>query len=440
MSHRTASWLAWSLCAVCVALIALGLLLVFLTGFVPYPEERPGFGLAVLEGVLSLAYPTVGALIASRLPSNPIGWFFCVLGLIFAAQRVIVSYADYALNENFALPGREYVAWVSTWVWFAGPTLVVFLMLLFPQGRLPSRRWRIVAWVTLCGAALTALGDMFMPGGLPSHPYVENPFGEVKVIGGGFATYDLFGGSLVLGRTLLAMSTLAALLSLIVRLRRARGDELQQLKWFLYAAVPLTVCFSLIVGDSIVYNFTTTFLFHPDHLLPSWTVFNAVDYVGLFALLVVPVFTYIAILRYRLYDIDIVINRALVYGCLTALLAAVYFGGVTATQAIFRALTGQEEQPQLAIVVSTLVIAALFNPLRRRIQSFIDRRFYRRKYDARKTLEAFSAKLRDETDLDVLRAHLVGVVRETMQPAHVSLWMRPDRPPRESGGLEQPRM
>jgi hypothetical protein len=132
----------------------------------------------------------------------------------------------------------------------------------------------------------------------------------------------------------------------------------------------------------------------------------------------------VAILRYRLYDIDILINRTLVYGSLTLLLAAVYFGGVTLTEAIFRTLTGQEEQPQLAIVVSTLVIAALFTPLRRRIQAFIDRRFYRKKYDARKTLEAFSAKLRDETDLDAVSNDLVGVVRETMQPAHVSLWLR----------------
>jgi ADP-ribosylglycohydrolase len=134
----------------------------------------------------------------------------------------------------------------------------------------------------------------------------------------------------------------------------------------------------------------------------------------------------VAVLKYRLYNIDLLINRTLVYGVLTAMLALIYFGGVATTQAIFRALTGQEEQPQLAIVVSTLIIAALFTPLRRRIQAFIDRRFYRRKYDARKTLEAFSAKLRDETDLDTLSSDLVWVVRETMQPAHVLLWLHPD--------------
>jgi hypothetical protein len=147
-----------------------------------------------------------------------------------------------------------------------------------------------------------------------------------------------------------------------------------------------------------------------------------------------PVAMGIAILRYRLYEIDLLINRTLVYGSLTVTLALVYFGSVVATQAIFRALTGQEQQPQLAIVVSTMVIAALFNPLRRRIQGFIDRRFYRRKYDARKTLEAFSAKLRDETDLDALSDDLTSVVRETMQPAHISLWLRPDLPPKGSEG------
>jgi hypothetical protein len=156
--------------------------------------------------------------------------------------------------------------------------------------------------------------------------------------------------------------------------------------------------------------------------------------VGILGFAFLPVATAIAMLRYRLYDIDRIINRTLVYGSLTAMLALVYFGGVTVTQTLLRTLTGQEKLPQIAVVASTLLIAALFTPLRRRIQSFIDRRFYRRKYDARKTLEVFSTKLKNETDLESLNNDLVGVVRETMQPAHVSLWLRPDQPPRRREG------
>jgi hypothetical protein len=197
-------------------------------------------------------------------------------------------------------------------------------------------------------------------------------------------------------------------ISLFVRFRRARGDERQQIKWFA-AAAALSLVWIIVFGQST-------------RGLPEAIV-------ALSFLLVVPsipIATGIAILRYRLYDIDLIINRTLVYSSLTLMLALVYFGGVTVAQAVFTALTGHEEQPQLAIVVSTLVIAALFNPLRRRIQSFIDRRFYRRKYDAGKTLEAFSARLRDETDLDALSDDLVRVVRETIQPAHASLWLHPD--------------
>jgi hypothetical protein len=215
--------------------------------------------------------------------------------------------------------------------------------------------------------------------------------------------------------TLLLLCFLASVAALFVRLRQGRGVERQQIKWFAYAAAVMgtgpLVMFMLGGGYSAL-----------EELM--WYLGYFVGILG-FALL--PVATAIAILKYRLYDIDRIINRTLVYALLTAILAGVYFGGVTATQAIFSALTGQQEQPQLAIVVSTLVIAALFNPLRRRIQSFIDRRFYRRKYDAAKTLEAFSAKLRNDSDLDALSDDLVGVVRETMQPAHVSLWLRPDK-------------
>jgi hypothetical protein len=205
---------------------------------------------------------------------------------------------------------------------------------------------------------------------------------------------------------------LVASAALILRLRRGSWVERQQIKWLAYAAAVATG------GSILVYT-------PPEALGARWV--TSVGYVVVeLGVLGIPISIGIAILRYRLYEIDTLINRTLVYGALTVLLAVVYFGGVTATEAVFRTITGQQRQPQLAIVVSTLVIAALFNPVRRRIQSFIDRRFYRSKYDARKTLEAFSTKLRDETDLDSLSDDLVGVVRETMQPAHVSLWLRPD--------------
>ena len=427
MSNRTAAWLAWSLCVVCVALIALALLLDFVTPKIGLPTGlRPEPSLAILTGILSLAYPTVGALIVSRLPANPIGWLFCSAGLLSAVRPFTVAYADYALLENPALPGKEYLAWFSSWEWFALPTLAVCLVLLFPDGRPPSRRWHIVTGGVLLGAALTVLADALWPGALDNFPLIENPFGVLGVVGGGLTTYFVFAAIKFLGTTLLLTSTLAALCSLVVRLHRVRGDERQQIKWFMYAAVPLSVFGSVEILQVVVQTFTTTFLFNTVYMLPSRQIFNAIDYVTGIALLFVPVFTYVAMLKYRLYDMDLVINRALVYGSLTALLALIYFGGVTATQAVVQALTGQEELPQLVIVASTLLLAALFTPLRRRLQSFIDRSFYRRKYDARKTLEAFSAQLRDETDLEALSGDLVGVVRETMRPAHVSLWLRSD--------------
>jgi hypothetical protein len=208
---------------------------------------------------------------------------------------------------------------------------------------------------------------------------------------------------------MLYVAGLGAVVSLFVRFRRAREDERQQIKWFVSAAA-LTLVWITVFGQ------------YSPRVLPEAIV--ALSF--LLVIPSIPLATGIAILRYRLYDIDRIINRTLVYGSLTLMLALVYLGGVTVTQALFQTLTGQERLPQLVVVASTLVIAALFNPLRRRIQSFKDRRFYRRKYDARKTLEAFSAKLRDETDLEALNSELVGVVRETMQPAHVSLWLRPD--------------
>jgi hypothetical protein len=428
MNRRTAARLAWSLCAMCVVLIGLALLLDVLTDesfFVPELRGlRPGLALVVLTDVLSLAFPTVGALIASRLPTNPVGWIFCGLGLLHAVNRFTGAYADYSMLENFAFPGGKYVAWFSTCVWLAGLALGVFLILLFPDGRLPSRRWRIVAWAAIIGAALDVIGFGFMPEYLfLTHPYVDNPFGIIGVLGGGFTTYELFGALRFLGMTLLLWSTLAALFSPILRLYRSRVNERRQIEWFLFAAIPLTVFVGLIELDLLISTLTHDFMPQTVDILQDWHLLTPVLIVGALAPIVVPIFTYIAILKYRLYDIDILINRALVYGSLTATLVGLYLVGIVVLQRLFVALTGQ--QSTLAVVASTLVIAALFSPLRRRIQGFVDQRFYRRKYDAAKTLEAFSSKLRNETDLEALIDDLVGVVRETMQPAHVTLWLHP---------------
>jgi hypothetical protein len=299
------------------------------------------------------------------------------------------------------------MAWLAAW--FAGAiniAMLAFVLLLFPDGRLLSRRWRFVVWVNLV-AVLLIFAWSFEPGQIESLGLlkVPNPFG----VAGADALLNTLGE---IGFFLVLAVAIAGAISLVIRYRRSRGDERQQIKWFVFAGAIFCAVFAVApVLWSLPSSPETEWIWPTLFLLGVGTI---------------PAATGIAILKYRLYEIDILINRTLVYGSLTATLALVYFGGVTATQMIFRGLTGQEKQPQLAIVVSTLVIAALFNPLRRRVQLFVDRRFYRRKYDAAKTLAAFSAKLRDETDLEALSDDLVGVVRETMQPAHVSLWLRPD--------------
>ena len=378
VSARTATRLAWSLWAACVVLITLALLLDFATpeSFLFRRGERPDPALAVLMGLLSLAYPTVGALIASRLPTNPIGWLFCGAGLLYEMQRFCIAYADYTLIERLEWPGGESVAWFSTWVGLAGPVLAgVLLMLMFPNGRLPSRRWLTVAWVAVFGAALTALGDAFTPGMLRTHSFVGNPFGVLGVIGGRFPAFQVFSASIVLGTTLLLMSALAALFSLILRLHRGRGDERQQLKWFLFAAVPATVCVSVALIDVVLHHLNTYFLLFensPDYAGPwSWEFVIFVNYLGVYSALAVPVFTYIAILRYRLYDVDLLINRTLVYGSLSACVVGIYVLAVVALGALFQA------QGNFAIsLLATGLVAMLFQPLRSRLQRGVNRLIY----------------------------------------------------------------
>jgi hypothetical protein len=400
MSHRAASRLAWSLVALSVALLLGGLVLSRAASStvpdLPFGGETED-GSVVANLVTLLPFSVVGAIIASRHPRNTIGWLFCSVGVTIGLNSFAGDYAEFWLASGFGTRSLgETAAWFSSWLWILlvyVPTS--FLLLLFPDGRLPSPRWRPVAWGAALGAAGGVGGYALEAGPLVDFPQIANPYGVngpvVGIVG-------------VAGSIVAAGCMVASAVSLIVRLRRAGSVERQQIKWLAYGG-------AVVVGTIGVGG-----------LITLWSVPVSIVIMSL-ALLGLPIFTGIAIVRHRLYDIDVLINRTLVYGVLTTTLVALYLGVVVVLQRIFVALTG--EQSTLAVVASTLVIAALFNPLRRRIQSFIDRRFYRRKYDAKKTLEAFSSKLRNETDLEALNDDLVGVVAETLQPAYASVWLRP---------------
>jgi hypothetical protein len=385
--------------------MALALALLFLSGSATLPSEFGSLWGTAAQIIVDFALPILGGLIASRRPDNPIGWMICAAALANATDYFADGYAMYTvLAEPNSLPGGLVAAWVSNWVPMLALGLMPLFLLLFPTGRLPSRRWRPVA--IFAGLLYVALpvGYALLPGPLTTFPSVENPLGRE-----GAAGEIVPGVDQALAWLVFVLTSLVSLVSLVLRFRRSRGEERQQIKWVAYAAALIA---AYLLVDS----------FFKETLDPVSPILNVVFFGSLWVAIGV------AILKYRLYDIDVIVNRTLVYGALTVMLAGVYFGGVVGLQGVFRALTGQESN--LAIVASTLAIAALFTPLRRRIQSFIDRRFYRRKYDAAKTLAAFSTRLREETDLDSLTDEVVGVVRETMQPAHVSLWLRPDTAPK----------
>jgi hypothetical protein len=348
------------------------------------------------------AYATVGMLIVMRRPAHRIGWLFIVIGLFGATQLISGQYATTSLAIGLhRLPGGLIVAWISNLAQLLAVTSMVFMLLLFPTGYLPSHRWRLVAWTLGFGIGLSLIGAAIAPGPLESFPNVENPFG-IGISG----TIDLL-DLLVVVLVLLGLA--GAVASLISRFRQARGIERQQLKWFVYIA---TVGIAALLSTQI--DLISGIL---ENLL--WAAVPS----GL------PIAVAVAILRYQLYDIDVLINRTLVYGALTASLALVYVGCVVVLQQILRPFTAGSE---LAIVASTLAIAALFTPLRKRIQNIIDKRFYRRKYDATKILSAFAATARDETDLAQLTGALRRVVDETVQPEFVGVWLRePEREVRQ---------
>jgi hypothetical protein len=342
------------------------------------------------------AFMVVGVLIIAHRPDNPIGWIFAAIALLAAGGGLAENYGRYAYETRpGSLPGAIVAVWFAWSSWYPTVALaVVFTPLLFPTGRLLSPRWRSVAWlagtVTAAIVALAVLQPTFV---LDSGRTVDNPIGVAAVP----HPEDSTAGTVL---TVLLLSLMvAAFASMVLRFRRSRGEERQQLKWFTYAAalVPFVA-----LGD----------------FLPE--VAGNLLFTALIGFL--PVAAGIAILRYRLYDIDRLINRTLVYGLLTALLAGIYAGAVLVLGQLFGGVGG--DPPSWAVAGATLAVAALFQPARRRIQAVVDRRFNRRKYDAAKTVEAFSVRLRDEVDLDALAAELLAVVGQTMQPTTASLWLR----------------
>ncbi len=421
MSARAAVLLAWSLAGLSVvmfvAAVALTISYLYLAP-ATQPSSTGGTLGDLLLFVPFLAFPLVGALIASKRPTNSIGWICLAAGLFW-----MLIVLDDSISGT-----RPYPAWIDAliqWLWVPPVGLLgIYMILLFPDGKLPSRRWRPLAWFSGAVMVLASVALTLSPGPLPDHSGVRNPFG----VEGHPMLAQVLPGVIAL----LPICILASAVSLFWRYRHSGGEVRQQIKWVAFAASFVGVVYlsTMVIG----LFFAPEATWGSAEPSPSW--FDLLTYAVLLSYAGVPIAVGFAVLKYRLYEIDLIINRTLVYGALTATLVGMYVGSIVMLQGLLRALTGQESQ--LAIVASTLAVAALFNPLRYRIQAFIDRRFYRRKYDAAKTLEAFSAKLRDETDLKALENELVGVVRETMQPAHVSLWLRSEPLPRGSEGREQP--
>lgn len=382
-----AAWISVPLCALSVLFSVGAMFFAVLNRYSSFELIDEAIG-----PLAAVSFSVVGALIASRRPENPIGWIFCFTGLTQGLVTFAYTYAEYALvTAPGSLPFGPLMSWVGQLVWYPGLSMMLtFGLLLFPDGRLPGRRWRFVAWVCVTPLAIFVVGAaLAWPDRGRSFLYSEEsqPEGLVLLV-----------DSLLF--PLLLVCALVCVASLFVRFRRSGGVERQQLKWFAYASAATLLM--LFVSNSLSFGIISTLLLLP--FIPS-----------------IPAAVGLAIFRFRLYDVDVIINRTLVYIALTAALVLVYLGSVVSLQYLFRTFAGGDSQ--LAVVASTLAIAALFNPLRRRVQGFVDRRFYRGKYDAGRILAAFSARLRDETDLDRLSGEAIGVVRETLQPAHASLWL-----------------
>jgi hypothetical protein len=412
VTRPTATRVAWSSWAVSLVLGLAAVALLVMTRATPIPRGAvPRAMAAAWVLVLLVILSTMGALIVARRPANLIGWSFVAAGLGLAFQAFAIEYAIYALLTNpESLPGGAWLAWLPNWLTTpAANGAFAALLLLFPTGRLLSPRWRPVAWMMVGWIAGVAVGNFAYP--LESYLGAEAPVRPGEAAGQIMNTI----GNLAWPLGNLAIPAAAA--SLVIRFRRSRGQERQQLKWLAYAAAILGLG---VLGIGLVAILNQLGWVGTQLAEPVATVLGGVAILGLTGL---PVTAGLAILKYRLYEIDRIINRTLVYGLLTALLAAVYAGLVLSLGQLSGGIG--TEPPSWAVAGATLAVAALFQPARQRIQQAVDRRFNRRKYDAAKTVEAFSIRLREQIDLDTLSTELQAVVDQTMEPTRVSLWLQP---------------
>jgi hypothetical protein len=383
---------AWGIFLLEIALALSALLFSYIGRSAPFS----GWGFRGFSSLFTFPFAIVGLLILSRHPKHAVGWVFLGFGAFSSIQASLFEYMIYGLVlAPGTLPGAEIIAWILNTYWMLLIILMTLLLLLFPHGNLPSPRWRYFIWAVFIGAAVMALLNAFTPGPLDSSfASLENPY-SWEFLKGPFAqSVD------ALTVVVFILSFGFPLVYLIMRIRRSSGQEREQFKWFVFAA-------ALLVATSPTAAFRSVFI-------QSFFILS---------MFLMPVAIGIAILRYRLYDIDLIIRRTLAYSVLTGLLALIYFGSVVVLQTGVNTITGQRNAT-FVTVITTLVIAALFNPLRRRVQDFIDRRFYRKKYNAEQALAQFATTARDEVDMDKLAAALIGVVEETMQPESVSLWLK----------------